>query len=363
MNHSKAFWAVRNQYAEEMRGLWARNFIGEGLWGRGALLSTGEWEKNTVNPGDPLPEHLCGGTYRSRGGRKRKAGKAKLSYKEQKERRVLKKFGANGVALGEDAETKKKLEGGKKVAGKPRVAGSARGRELRAAAALARFEVQKKEEDVVKEEEGDETDSGEDYEEEEEGGTDAVDSDGRRILDAKGRGMVRVCGDEGVGGDEDAQMEMRELMGIGVKKEAVNYEAEDVDKSLDVSRTAAKKMQDAKSGERMIATSKPTPSVSPNDSQSKVPEKKTPISNPKSLSSSSELVDKTIPSAPSTTCPTCSFANQEMSATCAMCANVLDPRRVPGTWACTSQTCKGTRYRNAGDNSVCGVCGGRKPTG
>ncbi|KAK3990402.1 hypothetical protein QBC44DRAFT_380555 [Cladorrhinum sp. PSN332] len=75
------------------------------------------WEKNTVDPGDALPEHLCGGTYRSRC-RKRKTKKPELTYKEQKERRTLKKFGANGVALGEDAETKKKLEKGKKVVDK-----------------------------------------------------------------------------------------------------------------------------------------------------------------------------------------------------------------------------------------------------
>ena len=218
MNHSRAFWAVRNQYAEQMKVLWNRGFTGEGLWGRGALLATGEFEMNTVEPGELLPEHLCGGTYRSRG-RKRKA-KPTLTYKEQKERRILKKFGANGVALGEDAVAKKKLEG-KKVAAKPRVAGSARGRELRAAAALARFEVQKtekpKEEPVVKEEEGSETDSGDDYEDDLSLGPDAVDINGTKLLDSKGRGMIKVCEDENPD-DQDAQDELRELRSFGSQK-------------------------------------------------------------------------------------------------------------------------------------------------
>jgi hypothetical protein len=204
-----------------MRGLWARNFTGEGLWGRGALLSTGEFEKNMVEPGELLPEHLCGGTYRSRG-RKRKAKKT-LTYQEQKERRILKKFGANGVALGDDPETKRKLEKGKAVAAKPRVAGSARGRELRAAAALARFEQQKavepKEVEVIEVlDDGSETESGDDYEDDDTTpGPDAVDINGNKLLDSKGRGMVKVCEDENPD-DQDAQDELRELQSFGSRK-------------------------------------------------------------------------------------------------------------------------------------------------
>ncbi|KAK4165668.1 DNA-dependent metalloprotease WSS1 [Cladorrhinum sp. PSN259] len=382
MNHSKAFWAVRNQYAEEMRSLWARKYMGEGLWGRGALLSTGEWEKNTVDYGDTLPEHLCGGTYRSRA-RKRKAKKPVLSYKEQKERRILKKFGANGVALGEDAETKKKLEKGKKVAAKPRVAGSARGRELRAAAALARFDQQKKDEDVVKEgeqEEGSETDSGEDYEEEDDdikSEPDALDLDGKKILDGRGRGMVKVCEDENIGDDQDAQQELRELLGFGSRKSS---NLKDVKKGVKKAPTAVsfdmtEQSQDSKYRGQKITISQPNnrpQNISADDPpvylSSKATQKK--VSNPKdtksATNSNSELVYKS--SVPHdimpNTCPICSFANEELSATCAICANVLDPRRVPGSWACTSQTCKGSKYRNAGDSSVCGVCGERKkPTG
>ncbi|SPN96974.1 uncharacterized protein DNG_00494 [Cephalotrichum gorgonifer] len=213
MNHSKAFWAVRNQYAGEMLGLRGQGYTGEGLWGRGRELSTGHLLRPTIQAGDVLPEHICGGTYRTnrRGGRKRKA-KSTLTWKEQKERRVLKKFGAGGVALGEDEDAKVKLEQGKKTKGKPRVAQSQRGRELRAAAALARFGESKKkveeeeEPEVIKiesDESGDEVDLM--------SVPDAVDIDGKRLVDKDGVGMVKVCDDDGEGGEE-ASEEMRELL-------------------------------------------------------------------------------------------------------------------------------------------------------
>nr|CEG04921.1 unnamed protein product [Fusarium clavum] len=202
-----------------MHELWSKKYTGDGLWGRGANLSTGEWEKNTVLADEVLPEHLCGGTYRSR--RKRKV-KLQLSYQERKERRILKKFGANGVALGADEVEKVKLESGKKIQAKPRVAGSMRGRELRAAAALARFEKQKEEPDPIKDD--DETESGSDSEFEDEPGEDskdAIDVDGKKLLDGKGRGMVRVCEDEDAD-DPGARDETQELQRMirGIKRES-----------------------------------------------------------------------------------------------------------------------------------------------
>ncbi|GAB1310944.1 WLM domain-containing protein [Madurella fahalii] len=339
MNHSRAFWAVRNQYAEQMRGLWARGFTGEGLWGRGALLSTGEFEKNTVEPGELLPEHLCGGTYRSR--RRKRKTKKTLTYKEQKERRILKKFGANGVTLGEDTEAKRKLEKGRTVAAKPRVAGSARGRELRAAAALARFEKQKQE-DVVdrervngEEDEGSETESGDDYEEDIKSEPDALDLDGKKLLDSKGRGMVRVCEDENPE-DHDAQQELRELQSFGSRKSAAkppNLSREEGRGKAPVAPQATAVRQATLADQK---TTRPKPRMS-NDPLPPQPS-----------------------SSVSTSCPVCSFANEQLSATCAMCANVLDPKRIPDSWACRSKTCQGTEYRNAGDCGVCGVCGERR---
>ncbi|OAA39273.1 WLM domain containing protein [Beauveria brongniartii RCEF 3172] len=216
MHHARAFWVVRDAYAAAMTALWEKGYTGEGIWGRGATLDTGAWERDVVGEEEPLPAHLCGGTYRSRGrgGRKRKP---KRSWKEQKERRIAKKFGVNGMALGADEAEKVKLEGGKKVVGRPRVAGSARGRELRAAAALARFDKQKVE-DVKsqgEDEEGEETESGSEYEVylEEEEKDDAVDLDGKKMKDGDGGAMVKVCEDED-GNDPSARNERDELRSV-----------------------------------------------------------------------------------------------------------------------------------------------------
>jgi hypothetical protein len=361
MNHSKAFWAVRNRYAEQMRNLWSRQFTGEGLWGRGTLLSTGEFEKNTIKPEEHLPEHLCGGTYRSRG-RKRKVKQAR-TYQEQKERRIMKKFGANGVALGEDKDAKRKLEKGRSVAAKPRVAGSARGRDLRAAAALARFDQQKKEEvkeeKVVKEEDISttseaETDSGDDYEDDEadSGSAAALDINGAKLVDGKGRGLIKVCEDEAPD-DPNAQQELRELQSsMQRRKRPAPVDAvkrEPVSDSVllrEVPEQAANPIK-AKSGE-----SKATGKVGGNEKTAPKPEPQSPRTSkpPKSEAGSPRQQ----------LCSVCSFGNGELSVTCTMCSNVLRPGHVPGTWSCQSRSCQGSKYLNAGDCGVCGVCGQRR---
>jgi DNA-dependent metalloprotease WSS1 len=361
MNHSRAFWAVRNQYAEQMRGLWSRGYTGEGLWGRGALLRTGEFETNGVQPGEMLPEHLCGGTYRSRG-RKRKA-KRTLTYQEQKERRILKKFGANGVALGDDAEAKRTLEKGRRVTAKPRVAGSKRGRELRAAAALARFDQQKKEDTVeVETVSGEETDSGsDDYEDDLEtdaGASDAVDLDGKRLLDAKGRGMIKVCEDENPD-DGDAQNELLELRSFsaGRKPGKLAAPAPPIPgPALSNAGNGSKLRMDAESKQRkqsVADSSLPGRSSSMQRNQRTLPTAEKPSG---SKDPPTELVIVTVNS----TCSVCSFVNDKMAPTCAMCSNVLHLRNMAGAWACSSQTCQGSNYRNAADCGVCGVCGQRK---
>ena len=192
MNHSKAFWKVRNEFSGEMKALWDRGYTGDGLWGRGLLLANGLFDRETLEEGEVLPEHMCGGTFRSRGGKKRRV-KPKITYKEREEKRIKKKFGVNGIALGADEEVKAKLEKGKRPPGKPKVAGSARGRELRAAAALARFEVKKedpeiKDEDLVTDSEL-ESDMEEDFVIKNEP-DDALDINGMRLLDGNGHGMV-----------------------------------------------------------------------------------------------------------------------------------------------------------------------------
>ncbi|KAI9670339.1 MAG: hypothetical protein M1831_006553 [Alyxoria varia] len=227
MNHSREFWKVRNGYSEDLRGLWGKGFVGEGMWGRGRELYTGQYANND-NPGeeDDVPEHLCGGTFRSRRrGRKRKrAGDGQnLSYAERKQRRIEKKFGKNGEALGGNELLRGALERKKQVAGKPRVAGSKRGRDLRAAAALLRFEKDKNEkaseqqqaqkgvQEIKREEDSEDTDSETDTEAVYGAQRGAVDTDGSFLKDSKGRSMIKVCGDEDIHDDASARREMEEL--------------------------------------------------------------------------------------------------------------------------------------------------------
>lgn len=212
MNHSRAFWKVRNTYADELRALWSKEYTGEGLWGKGQSLVTGQYMTNHMPEAANAPANLCGGTYRSSGGRKRKRkeDKPKVTYAERQQRRIAKKFGVNGVALGDDEGIRAKLESGQKgtkPAVKPRVAGSKRGRELRAAAALARFENVKKE--TIKDEPKSEPTSDDDYETD----SDYEISPAERSMNPEDGNMVRVCENED-SKDEDAQREFDELREI-----------------------------------------------------------------------------------------------------------------------------------------------------
>ncbi|RGP65617.1 DNA damage response wss1 [Fusarium longipes] len=365
MNHSRAFWAVRNSYASQMYELWSKKYTGDGIWGRGANLSTGEWEKNTVLADEILPEHLCGGTYRSR--RKRKV-KPQLSYQERKEKRILQKFGANGVALGADEATKVKLESGKKIQAKPRVAGSMRGRELRAAAALARFQKQKEEPDDIKDD--DETESGSDSELEDEPGEsckDAIDVDGKKLLDGQGRGMVKVCEDENAD-DPEARDETQELQRMirGIKRESPGPEALEVpevtriqDQKRQPQTTAAPTTEIKSESSRESKHSKITISLSTakGNDNSKAGEEPETQSSKTTEEPDSSTSDPLSPACG--TCSMCSYVNPGLALTCAMCANVLDSSS-PGSWRCLSDACQTTQYRNSGDCGVCGLCGKKR---
>ncbi|KAH0553081.1 hypothetical protein GP486_006729 [Trichoglossum hirsutum] len=225
MNHSKAFWKVRNQYCDELRLLWQRNYTGDGFWSRGQTLLSGQYTTSSLPSDEVLPRSLCGGTYRSSHKRKRKRNQenSSLSYAERQQRRIARKFGTQGVALGEDQDSRAVLEDGKKTKGKPKVAGSARGRELRAAAALRRFESQKINDQLKSGDEGISSDSGSD------GGYDgpeikeeAVDRDGRKMMDSKGRGMIQVCkSEEDTTECDDMRREMRELQEVDQNKDGL----------------------------------------------------------------------------------------------------------------------------------------------
>lgn len=212
MNHSGAFWKIRNQYVRELKGLWAKDYTGEGFWSRGQTLLSGQYATCSVPDAESTPKALCGGTYRSSNKRKRRTQpgdpKPSLTYAERQQRRIVKKFGTNGVTLGEDQAVHAKLESGQKAKGKPRVAQSARGRELRAAAALARFEQQNKAE-VEKLEPLTESEV-ESNLEDGDAPERAIDLDGKPLRDSQGRAMVKVCEDED-GRSEDVRRELEEL--------------------------------------------------------------------------------------------------------------------------------------------------------
>lgn len=376
MNHSRAFWKVRNLYAEQMRTLWGRGYTGEGLWGRGALLATGEFEEGTMAGDEELPEHLCGGTYRSRRRRKRgrKGGASgDLTYQERKQRRIEKKFGKNGVALGADDDVKARLEKGKRTQAAPRVAGSNRGRELRAAAALARFDQNKQE---VKEEPEDEEDgeSESDYEDDiDPSAEDALDIDGRKLLDTKGCRMVKVCEDDNAT-DDLAANEIKELQS-SIRQYFHPNKSQSQGYELRPGSTSAER----------AARSPPRPRMGSDDTAQDTShrEKENPadasiakyLSQPggsgtlrrgDSASKSNELlVPQSAPQeypsdAANTACAVCSFQNEPYTVTCNMCLHVLDPSSVPGTWHCEGAACTGSTYLNAGDCGSCGLCGQRK---
>lgn len=359
MNHSGAFWKVRNMYAGELRGLWARGYTGDGMWGRGKTLLSGEYDNNGNFEAEVMPRSLCGGTFRSsrKGKRKRKAEGPKkvVSYAERQQRRIAKKFGTNGIALGDDEDTRVKLEDGKRPKGKPRVAGSARGRELRAAAALARFG-QQKEEEVKKQEDGSESETESDYEDVKVK-SEAVDLDGSRLLDREGHGMVRVCEDEDQD-DVEVKKEMEELQDIdkeeGSRSQVAHVKEEEVS-------TASETEADDVPSEHLAAmrgSKLPAPNISINARNDREPLR----------SSASRPLAATLPASVAaedntTACPICSMINDRAALLCAACSHVLKPDSVPNHWQCRSSRCGSSHYVNAGDCGLCGICGSRKAAG
>ncbi|KAI7351162.1 WLM domain-containing protein [Hortaea werneckii] len=418
MNHSRFFWGVRNGYAKQMEELWAKRYTGEGMWGRGKNLATGAFVHENMPENAQIPEHLCGGTYRRARGRKRKrgqgrdvAGKEKLSYAERQQRRIARKFGKHGEgsALGDDELVRGALEtksGGKRQAGKPRVANSKRGRELRANAALARFESSAKQK--VKQEIPESTPELEDY-----GGSetdsDYWSSDGDidspaaaearkqkdNIKDRDGKDLVKVCGDEGED-DASRNAEMDELRMLSGKPQDVKVKEEPVDSAGMIWPTGGDESETESEADGETARRKQKKNgIAGNQGPNDVNADKTRIrtnggrerkSNGASSEPSSGTLQTDAPESPAVTydsaplppstttvptssestskvlsCPICSLENEPDNPTCIACAHVLKPKLIKNTWRCASDTCKGTEYVNAGDVGRCGVCGASKP--
>jgi hypothetical protein len=256
-----------------------------------------------------------------------------LTSAERKQRRILKKFGAGGTALGGDEEERQKLENGKKIKGKPRVAGSARARELRAAAALARFQ---KVEDTT-EADSSETETGSETE------------DDTHILKSNGKELVRVCGDMDEN-DYNVKREKDELMA------SLTSHVEDMSIAHQKPASVAKLTKfNARGGPAMPQSSIKDAVKTSSEGTITKPQHKVSVKK----ENQPQLV--TLSKPPTATCEACSFTNELDSTICMACFNVLDPKIVWNHWRCSSDACKGGAYVNSGDYGLCQVCGAKKP--
>ena len=370
MNHSRKFWEVRNGFAAEMRILWQKGYTGEGVWGRGRELDHGGFEDREAEwGGDEVPQSLCGGTYKSRGRKRKRAEKPKLTYAEREKKRVEKKFGKNGTVLGEDEFVKISLEG-KYNSAKPRVAKSNRGRELRAQAALVRLGAQKDEEAEseeklkleptkanIKEEEDEDWASSE---EEHASTEDAIDLDGSKLLDRQGHGMVKVCDDE----DADAvhiKQEMDELQGLWSVPEKKATRQSSGSNPDPAALNWKKNISNSSKSSKILPRKHPTSLLSQLE-QRKLPySTSSPTPNDPSQSQEAMSAHPVEKGTAEANCPICSMANDNSSWLCAACGHVLKPHLSPGSWKCRSRACQEHLYINAGDCGVCGICGSKKP--
>lgn len=406
MNHGKAFWAERNRFTAELKGLWDKNYTGEGFWGSGrSLENLSSHAGNMVHVGEGRDvESLCGGTFRSKGRKRRRGnpgGKGALTWKEQRNRRFEKKFGKNGVALGEDEDARIKLEISRRgpLGGKPRVAGSKRGRELRAAAALARLDVEIEPDKVKGEEQAEhslETDDGEygAVEADAPNGKAATDINGNRLLDSMGFGMTRVCGDEDIGDDVDVKKEMEDFETLESHQSPIQQKPQHSIRWSETSPGATESpghipqmktphssdMHHSDHNKRALysipqyrappSSTSPLPKTPYPHRKSPSPAKPPPRNPIANQTPTHSTIACSPPSSTSTTsptkvlCPLCSTLNNPHSdPTCTACSHVLDRRKDPRAWSCTNRMCRGSEYVNAGDCGVCGGCGERRGNG
>ena len=294
-----------------------------------------------------MPRNLCGGTFRSRARkRKRRADgldSKNLTYAERQQRRIAKKFGVNGVTLGDDEETRVKLEYGVKVKAKPKVAKSVRGRELRAAAALARFG-QQKEEESTKAEVSTENDSDteDEYEATDDAGPEALDFNGSRILDGQGNSMVKVCEDQDTN-DTHVKQEMQELQDLETLHPSSEQPSKDSPSEASASSTSQMPVKEVKGAQIDSA------------------EQSRSTSSSRKVLDRGQLPSNKAPKA-TATCPICSMDNEPAAITCIACSHVLDTNKMHGSWRCQKPSCSDTKFINADDSAFCGVCGARRQT-
>jgi hypothetical protein len=332
MNHGPAFWKVRGAFAQEMAELRRKAYTGEGFWSRGRRLTEGDdYAADHPLARGGLPEQVCGGTYRQRN--RRRVPKAKPNYQERKRRRIEKKFGARGEKVGGDEEVRRVLEeasGKRPGASAPRVAGSQRGRELRAAAALKRLEAQQE----IK---------GEEEEEDEETESEWEDAeDGKAVDVGGGKFLVPVSREEdGTKEKEDMDQELRDLM-VGYASCSDGAEIFNGEKDASMKKPSASRTEGEKCSMSSSAVTTPHPPNVRKESQESSPQPQL-----------------TSPEGPKTRiCSVCSVENAPHAVACEVCMNVLG-QACTNAWRCASKSCP-PGYRNSADVAFCGICGGRR---
>jgi len=290
-----------------------------------------------------MPMHICGGTYRSRN-RRRTApnGAEKLSYAEQKKRRIERKFGIAG-------EGKKISADVANISGKvkPRVAQSKRGRELRAAAALKRLE-KKEEEESVKAEDDQTASESEDEK--------------KAINVGGGKFMIAVSGEEdGKRESENLNRELMELLG-GACGGTTKLALEGKSAPAKLAWSAAKsKLQLKEVATQPSDTNPDTDCVKMKRPLSPALHTSFTCTQPTAELDASQT-NHSEPTTTSRTCPVCSFTNIPHAPTCTACMNVLTLATYAGSsWTCSNVSNCPREYRNSGDVAFCGICGSRRP--
>lgn len=361
-----------------------KNYTGEGFWSIGRALNSNQpFLHSRPLSENELPQSLCGGTYRARR-RQPNAPKRKITYAERQQRQKERKFGlGDGERLGGDDTERVRLEsGGGKAPAKakaPKIAGSRRSRELRAAAALKRIETAKKEDSEEKVKSEDEESISSEWED----GWEYDQEDERNAVDVGGgKRLVPVSAKEDAGDEEERDREWQELRGcatVGGKGGGV-FNMNEVDmQSQDVSGPPQKEPKKGTldaflSKVETRAETSPIIYIDDSDDSSKrlTMGKQTTHVN-KGVSTMAAAQDGGVNgensqgdsahnkeenqaraiTLPTLTCAACSTINQPSSITCSVCANVLIPKTYPGSWKCRSSG----KYWNSPDCGRCAVCG------
>ena len=214
------------------------------------------------------------------------------------------------------------------------------GRELRANAALARFEVQKKEisEAEIKSQsdvtgEGDESTTDDEYEDV--AGNDVRLDDGKR--------MIKVCEDDDAT-DTNVKREMEEINELAIQDERDQQQDLEADTTDEEASTKDGNARAAIHDKGAVSrTTKLDPEIETTDQEGEVASRHT----------------STTPAKLGRICPICSMSNEADSLRCAACMNVLDTVLIQDGWKCPSKSCS-QEYINAGDCNLCGICGSRK---